>query len=75
MARIHVTGVDGNPNYGVPMVDRNRLAATIVMPPVAGQAIELVHRVWEGGGSPPPMIKLPVRSYPEMGSLTLRIAR
>jgi ABC-type sugar transport system substrate-binding protein len=75
LARMQVTGVDGNPNYGVPMVDRNRIAATVVMPAVAGQAVELVHESWQTGTSPPAMLQLPVRPYPEIGSLTLRAAR
>jgi len=76
LTRTPVTGVDGNPAYGVQLVDRNRLAATVIMPPVAGQAIELIHNVWNTPGfTLPPVVCLPVRSYPEIGSVTLRAAR
>jgi ABC-type sugar transport system substrate-binding protein len=76
LAQTPVTGVDGNPQFGIDLVDRKRLAATVVMPPVAGQAIELVHGAWNRPDfSIPPIVRLPVRSYPEIGSVTLRAAR
>jgi len=68
-----VTGVDGNPDYGVPLVDRKRLAATVIMPPAAGQAVQLIHEAWTTAGfSPPPLVQLPVRSYPELALVTRR---
>ncbi len=68
-----VTGVDGNPDYGIPLVDRKRLAATVIMPPAAGQAIQLIHEGWTTPGfSPPPIVRLPVRSYPELPLVALR---
>jgi ABC-type sugar transport system substrate-binding protein len=76
LAQTPVTGVDGNPQFGVPLVDRKRLSATVVMPPVAGLAIELIHGSWnKPDSSVPAVTKLPVRSYPEIGSVTLRAAR
>jgi ABC-type sugar transport system substrate-binding protein len=76
LAQTPVTGVDGNPQFGVPLVDRRRLAATVMMPPVAGQAVELIHAAWHKPDfSVPAVTKLPVRSYPEIGSVTLRAAR
>jgi ABC-type sugar transport system substrate-binding protein len=68
-----VTGVDGNPEYGIPLVDRKRLAATIIMPPAAGQAVQLIHEAWTTPGfSPPPIFRLPVRSYPDLSLVALR---
>ena len=76
LAQTPVTGVDGNPQFGVELVDRKRIAATVVMPPVAGQAVELVHGAWHKPDfSVPLVMRLPVRSYPEIGSVTLRAAR
>jgi len=76
LAQTPVTGVDGNPQFGVDLVDRKRLAATVVMPPVAGQAIELIYGAWHKPDfSLPAVVRLPVRSYPEIGSVTLRAAR
>src|SRR5260370_15325732 len=68
-----VTGVDGNPDYGIPLVDRKRLAATVIMPPAAGRAIQLIHEGWTTPGcSPPPIVRLPVRSYPDLPLVALR---
>jgi ABC-type sugar transport system substrate-binding protein len=76
LAQTPVTGVDGNPTFGVELVDRKRIAATVVMPPVAGQAVELIHQAWTSPGfSPPSIVRLPVRSYPEIASVNLRAAR
>ncbi len=73
LATVLVTGVDGNPEYGVPLVDRKRLAATIIMPPAAGHAVQLIHEAWTHPGfSPPPILRLPVRSYPDLGIVALR---
>jgi ABC-type sugar transport system substrate-binding protein len=68
-----VTGVDGNPEYGIPLVDRKRLAATVIMPPAAGQAVQLIHESWTAPGySAPPITRLPVRSYPDLPLVALR---
>jgi len=68
-----VTGVDGNAEYGIPLVDRKKLAATIIMPPAAGQAIELIHQAWtKAGFSPPAIVRLPIRSYPDLALVPLR---
>jgi hypothetical protein len=73
LARVQVTGVDGTPEYGIPMVDRKRLAATVIMPPAAGHAIELVHQTWTTiGFSPPVLVRQSVRSYPELATVALR---
>jgi ABC-type sugar transport system substrate-binding protein len=76
LSEMLVTGVDGNPQFGVPLVDRKRLAATVIMPPVAGHAIELIHGIWNNpDASVPSVTRLAVRSYPDLGSATLRAAR
>jgi ABC-type sugar transport system substrate-binding protein len=76
IAQALVTGVDGNPEFGVPLVDRRRLAATVIIPPVAGRAVELVHAAWTAPDFAWPLVvKVPVRSYPEIGSGTLRALR
>ncbi len=73
VTRIPVTGVDGNPGHGMALVDRNRLAATVIMPPVSGRAIELIHEAWSTiGYAAPPVVRLAVRSYPEMSTIALR---
>jgi ABC-type sugar transport system substrate-binding protein len=73
LAQIPVTGVDGTPENGIPLVDRHRLAATVIMPPAAGYAIELVHQTWTTlGFSPPVFVRQAVRSYPELAVVALR---
>jgi ABC-type sugar transport system substrate-binding protein len=75
LANVLVTGIDGNPEYGIPLVDRKRLAATVIMPPAAGHAVQLVHEAWTTPGfAPPPIVRLPVRSYPDLALVALRAA-
>jgi ABC-type sugar transport system substrate-binding protein len=74
LGHVPVTGVDGTPEHGIPLVDRQRLAATVIMPPAAGHAIELVHQTWTTPGfSPPILVRQPVRSYPELAVVALRV--
>jgi ribose transport system substrate-binding protein len=73
LGTLPVTGVDGNPEYGLQLVKRQRLAATIVMPPAAGKAVELVHETWtKPNFAPPALVELPVHSYPELSQLAPR---
>jgi ribose transport system substrate-binding protein len=73
LATLPVTGVDGNPDYGLQLVRRKRLAATIVMPPAAGKAVELVHETWtKPSFAPPALVELPVHSFPELSQLAPR---
>jgi len=73
LSNMLVTGVDGNADYGIPLVDRRRLAATVIMPPAAGQAVQLIHEAWTTPGFlPPPIVQLPVRSYPDLALVALR---
>ncbi len=76
LAHLPVTGVDGTPEHGIPMVDRHRLAATVIMPPAAGHAIELVHQTWSTPGfSPPVLVRQSVRSYPELAVVALKTGK
>jgi ABC-type sugar transport system substrate-binding protein len=73
LSTLPVTGVDGNAEYGIPLVDRKRLAATVIMPPATGQAVQLIHQTWTTPGfSPPAIVLLPVRSYPDLALVALR---
>jgi ABC-type sugar transport system substrate-binding protein len=73
LGTLPITGVDGNPEYGMALVKRQRLAATIVMPPAAGKAVELVHDAWTTPGvALPPIVELPVHSFPELSILVQR---
>jgi ABC-type sugar transport system substrate-binding protein len=75
LALVPVIGADGNPHFGMPLVDQKRLTATVIMPPVAGPAVELVYDTWSSSSLPPPVLQLPVRSYPEIATLTRRAQR
>jgi ABC-type sugar transport system substrate-binding protein len=72
LGSVLVTGVDGNPEYGIPLVDRKRLAATIIMPPAAGHAVQVIHEAWTTGHAAPAIVRLPVRSYPDLPLVALR---
>ncbi len=63
---VPVTGCDGASNFGKRLVANGALTATILVPPVAGRAVDELMRVLEGGATPPPEIVLDVISYPEL---------
>jgi ABC-type sugar transport system substrate-binding protein len=67
--RIPIVGCDGSPGYGKRLVDDGRLAATVVMPPVAGIAVNEL-AAW-GGGRPRPPAEIVLRPtpYPQPESL------
>jgi ABC-type sugar transport system substrate-binding protein len=75
LAKVLVTGVDGTPDVGISMVDQKRIAATIIMPAAAGEAVSLIHQAWTVPGfTPPSIVRLPVRSYPELSLVGQRAA-
>jgi len=62
--RVPVFGVDGLPNEGQRMVDERTLAATVIVPPTSGAAIELVARFWQSKAPVPAKVVLDPRPYP-----------
>jgi ABC-type sugar transport system substrate-binding protein len=62
--RIPVTGCDGSPGFGQPMVRRGELRATVVLPRSTGPAVEAIARTLRGGELPPPCLLLKPTSYP-----------
>jgi ABC-type sugar transport system substrate-binding protein len=62
-ARVPAFGVDGLATEGQRLVNDKVLTATIVMPPTAGRAVELVARAWEGT-PPPAKLILQAKPYP-----------
>jgi ABC-type sugar transport system substrate-binding protein len=66
---VRVTGVDGNPHFGKALVDQGRFTATVIVPPLAGRAVELAHALWTERRQPAALVLLDVRSYPELGAL------
>lgn len=70
--RIPVTGCDGSPDLGQPLVRRGVLLATVVLPRATGKAVEIVGRVLRTGELPPPSVLLKPVSFPsedEMAAL------
>jgi ribose transport system substrate-binding protein len=62
-------GCDGLPKTGQEWVRRNLLAATVYIPPNAGQAIELMMKSIEGGIQPPDRTFTPAKSIPPVEAL------
>ena len=66
VGKVHVTGCDGASSFGQRLVANGILTATILVPPVAGRAVDEVVRMRADGLAPPPEIVLDVLSYPEL---------
>ena len=64
---VPVIGCDGLPEGGQRLVGSGELAATVVMPASAGDAIDLVAQWLRDGTAPPADVVLPPRSFPEEG--------
>lgn len=71
VARLPLLGTDGLPEIGQRMVDNRELAATVVLPVTGGVAVDWVHRILQGE-SPPAVVALRPRSYPDESSLASR---
>lgn len=66
---VPVIGCDGLPNGGRRLVSSGELAATVVMPATAGDAIDLVARWLRDRNPPPPEVVLQPSSFPDVESL------
>ncbi|HET7209302.1 MAG TPA: substrate-binding domain-containing protein [Terriglobales bacterium] len=73
--RLPFTGCDGVPKTGQAWVRNGQLAATIVIPPNTGLAIEKLVGFFQGGVLPPDRSLTPATSYPSIESLTKRKVR
>jgi len=62
-------GCDGLPKTGQAWVRSGLLTATIYLPPLAGQAIELLHGAYEHGKIPPARVQVPPVSIPALETL------
>jgi ABC-type sugar transport system substrate-binding protein len=69
---IAVTGCDGAPLFGQRMVDECTLAATVVIPPTAGRAVDAIALALNTGRPHRRDIVLKVASYPPLDELTQR---
>jgi ABC-type sugar transport system substrate-binding protein len=62
--RLPLLGVDGLLHEGRRMVDEGVLAATIVVPPTSGAAIESLNAAWRFGAAVPARVTLEATPYP-----------
>lgn len=69
VARIPVAGCDGAPEIGQRMVRERRLVATVVLPRVAGPAVEEIAALLARGERPAPVITHAATSFPPLGEL------
>jgi ABC-type sugar transport system substrate-binding protein len=63
-------GVDGVAKTGQAWVRSGVLTATIIAPPNAGVALELLARALQTGTTPPEMTLIAPHSYPELATLS-----
>jgi ribose transport system substrate-binding protein len=63
------TGCDGMPKTGQTWVRNGLLAATVVVPPNAGLALEMLAKTSRGGALPPERTFTDVRSFPSLDNL------
>jgi ribose transport system substrate-binding protein/inositol transport system substrate-binding protein len=69
VAGIPVTGCDGAPDVGQRMVREGRLAATVVLPRVAGPAVAEVAAFLARGEKPLPVVTHDAASFPPLADL------
>ena len=66
---LRVLGCDGAPRYGQRLVNEGQLQATVVIPPIAGRAIEEVVTAFRTLRQPAAEIAISVRSHPDLSTL------
>lgn len=64
------TGCDGVPRTGQEWVRRGLLAATIVIPTIAGQALEIMAKAIRSGVQPPPLTTRNSSSFPAIEEIS-----
>jgi ABC-type sugar transport system substrate-binding protein len=67
--RLPITGCDGVPKSGQEWVRQGRLAATVISPPLMGDAIRVLAEAFESGSQPPERTLSAPSSFPPLGEL------
>jgi ABC-type sugar transport system substrate-binding protein len=75
LRRIRVTGCDGSPAYGQRWVADGELVATVLVPSVAGPAIDELAAALDGTRRPPLEVSVPSSSYPPLDALAHRVSK
>jgi ribose transport system substrate-binding protein len=73
--RLPITGCDGVPRSGQEWVRQKRLAATVISPPIAGDAIQLLASSLRSGSQPPERTLIAPSSFPPVEELKRAQAR
>ncbi len=71
--RVLFTGCDGAPNHGQRWATEGRLAATVIIPPVSGRAVNAIATMLSGGPRPPAETLLLPTSFPELNVIASRV--
>jgi ABC-type sugar transport system substrate-binding protein len=64
-----ITGCDGVPESGQEWVRQGRLSATVIAPPIVGDAIQLLANALKAGSQPPERTLIAPTSFPPLGQL------
>jgi ribose transport system substrate-binding protein len=67
--RLPITGCDGVPRSGQEWVRQGRLAATVVSPPLIGDAMDLLASALDAGSQPPERTVVAPSSFPSLKEL------
>lgn len=67
--RLPITGCDGVPRSGQEWVRQGRLAATVVSPPLVGEAMQLLAAALKAGSQPPERTLVAPSSFPSLKEL------
>ena len=67
--QIPFLGCDGMPNTGQEWIRRGLLTATVLSPPTAPVAIDLIARFLQDGTMPPPRMRTETKSIPDITTL------
>jgi len=67
--RLPFIGCDGVPRSGQEWVRQGRLSATVVAPPIAGEALQLLANALKAGSQPPDRTVVQPSSYPAVNEL------
>jgi ribose transport system substrate-binding protein len=67
--RLPLTGCDGVPRSGQEWVRQGRLAATVISPPLVGDAMQLLASAFDAGSQPPERTVVAPSSFPSLKEL------
>lgn len=67
--RLPITGCDGVPRSGQEWVRQGRLAATVISPPLVGDAMQLLASAFQAGSQPPEHSVVAPLSFPSLKEL------